>query len=83
MSIQIWNVLLLLYPQGAILPLLSLNDFWQMFIKLPHRYMNFWGTLLAIVLWSIWLLRNQTIFRPTRIIPVNNLYFSIFYLFSL
>jgi hypothetical protein len=54
-----------------------------MCIKLPHRDMQFWGTMLVSVLWAIWLHRNHTVFQATRTIPANNLYFSIFYLFSL
>jgi hypothetical protein len=54
-----------------------------MYIKLPHRDMQFWGIMLAVVLWAILLHRNQTVFHATRTIPASNLYFSIFYLFSL
>jgi hypothetical protein len=44
--------------------------------------MQFWGSMLAVVLWSVWTFRNHNIFRSSGIISANALFFSIFHLFS-
>jgi hypothetical protein len=69
-------------PQGSLLPTTSLENFWQICLKLPFKDLQFWGSLLVVVLWSIWILQNHSIFRSSRTISVNSLFFSIFYLFS-
>jgi hypothetical protein len=69
-------------PQGSLLPTTSLEDFWQVCLKLSFKDLQFWGSLLAVVLWSIWTIQNHSIFRSSRTISINSLFFSIFHLFS-
>jgi hypothetical protein len=48
--------------------------------------MLFWGTLLAVVVWSIWTTQNHFIFRTFGsaggLVTANSLYFSVLHLFE-
>jgi hypothetical protein len=77
-----WQLICQSFPQGNLLPTTSLHDFWHTCLKLPLKDMNFGGTILAVVLWSLWTTRNNLIFKNISNYSINSLYFSIFYFLS-
>jgi hypothetical protein len=41
----------------------SIVDYWHACLNLPCLDMIFWGTLLSIAIWVIWIERNKRIFQ--------------------
>jgi zinc-binding in reverse transcriptase len=72
LSAQFWVFLFRIYPHGSLLPTTSLENFWHTY-NLPSKEFQFWGSLLAAVLWSIWTFRNHCIFRGPQVVSLSTL----------
>jgi hypothetical protein len=65
-----------------LLPVNSLNEYWNTCLKLPLQDMIFWGSVLAAVMWTLWNVRNNIIYRNAILLSVSSVHFSILHLFS-
>jgi zinc-binding in reverse transcriptase len=82
LSQQIWHLLCSFSPINNLLPVNSLNDYWNTCLKLPLQDMILWGSVLAAALWSLWNIRNNIIFRNATLLPISSVHFSILHLVS-
>jgi hypothetical protein len=66
--------------KGHLLNISSLLAFWTSCIELSD--FKFWGTLLAVYLWVVWLDCNQRVFSSSSYSRAVTVYFLIFQLFQ-
>jgi zinc-binding in reverse transcriptase len=81
LSSQLWHLICHFFPQGNLLPTTSLQVFWHTCLKLSFKDMNFWGIILAVVLWTLWTARIISFLELMAIIQLT-LYISLFVIFS-
>lgn len=75
-----WDKVILHHPQGRRLNISSSLNFWNSCLSFSLVDVKYWGILLMICIWVIWLERNNRVFNDVR--GLNSHFFFTSQIFS-